>query len=74
MCLKIFIILLPQTRSTTFGPLESMQNFTVYFDGQEKDIFRTFFGALSANYKPQNSIIGFYFFSAFNTHEQEALI
>ncbi len=62
----------PQTRSTTFGPLESMQNFTVYFDGQEKDAFRTFFGALSANYKPTKTVSLDFTFSAFNTHEQEA--
>lgn len=42
----------PETRSTTFGSLNDLQNFTVYFSGQEKDRFRTVFGALSAVYKP----------------------
>lgn len=42
----------PVTRSTTFGSLTDLQNFTVYFSGQEKDRFRTAFGALSAVYKP----------------------
>ena len=33
---------IPETRSTTFGSLNDIQNFTIYFDGQEKDVFRTF--------------------------------
>lgn len=42
----------PQTRSTTFGTMGDLQNFTVYFSGKEQDRFRTAFGALSAVYKP----------------------
>lgn len=42
----------PVTRSTTFGSLGDLQNFTVYFSGQEKDRFRTAFGAFSVAYKP----------------------
>ncbi len=37
----------PESRETTFGTLENLQKFTIYFDGQEKDIFRTGFGAFS---------------------------
>ena len=44
----------PETRSTTFGSLNDLQNFTVYFSGQEKDLFRTAFGALSATYNPDD--------------------
>lgn len=41
----------PETRSTTFGPLNMLQNFKVYFSGQEKDMFRTIFGALGLKYR-----------------------
>lgn len=35
----------PSTRETSFGTLANTQNFKVYFDGWEKDRFRTLFGA-----------------------------
>ncbi len=41
----------PQNRSTSFGTSTNAKQFTVYFDGQEKDKFETYFGALSLNYK-----------------------
>jgi hypothetical protein len=47
---------IPETRSTTFGSLNDIQNFTIYFDGQEKDVFRTFFGALSAKYQVNDKL------------------
>lgn len=45
----------PETRSTSFGTSENAKQFTVYFDGQEKDKFETYFGALSLNYKHSKS-------------------
>jgi len=41
----------PVNRETSFGTAETVTTFTVYFDGQEKDKFQTYFGALAANYK-----------------------
>ena len=41
----------PQNRSTSFGTSTNAKQFTVYFDGHEKDKFETYFGALSLNYK-----------------------
>ena len=41
----------PQNRNTSFGTSTNAKQFTVYFDGQEKDKFETYFGALSLNYK-----------------------
>lgn len=35
----------PKNRETSFGTLNDPKTFTVYFDGKEKDRFRTFFGA-----------------------------
>ena len=61
----------PESRTTSFGTLESAKQFKVYFDGQEKDLFRTFFGAFSMNYKAdQNNTIDL-LFSAFKTDEKE---
>jgi hypothetical protein len=37
----------PTDRETTFGTQEDVKSFKVYFDGQEKDLFRTYFGALT---------------------------
>ncbi len=36
----------PSNRETSFGTMENVKSFKVYFDGQEKDLFRTFFGTL----------------------------
>lgn len=36
----------PEDRETSFGTMENVKSFRVYFDGQEKDIFRTYFGSL----------------------------
>lgn len=41
----------PETRSTSFGTSENAKQFTVYFDGQERDKFETYFGALTLNYR-----------------------
>lgn len=61
----------PDDRETKFGTMENVKAFKVYFDGQEKDVFRTFFGALGITRhfgeKTSLSLIA----SAFNTREQE---
>lgn len=61
----------PEDRETKFGTMENVKTFQVYFDGQEKDVFRTFFGAvgITRNFgeKTSLSLIA----SAFNTREQE---
>lgn len=61
----------PDDRETKFGTMENVKAFKVYFDGQEKDVFRTFFGAVGITRhfgeKTSLSLIA----SAFNTREQE---
>lgn len=61
----------PEDRETKFGTMESVKSFRVYFDGKEKDLFRTFFGTVSItrNFgeKTKLSLIA----SAFRTDEQE---
>lgn len=41
----------PVNRNTTFGTSSDAKQFTVYFDGHEKDRFETYFGALSLDYR-----------------------
>ncbi len=62
---------IPQTRSTSFGTYNTGRNLTVFFEGQEKDIFRTAFGALSYHYKPKQNLKLSLTASAFQTNENE---
>lgn len=62
----------PETRSTSFGPIGMQQNFTVYFDGSEQDVFRTFFGALKLDYKPSKRVDLSLAVSSFYTDERES--
>lgn len=43
---------IPRDRTTTFGTSNDAKQFKVYFDGQEKDRFETWFGALTLTYEP----------------------
>lgn len=61
----------PESRTTSFGTLESAKQFTVYFDGQEKDLFRTFFGAATLSYRGISRTTLDLLISAFATDEQE---
>ncbi|MDE5733523.1 MAG: TonB-dependent receptor, partial [Duncaniella sp.] len=42
----------PANRTTTFGTSTDAKQFTVYFDGHERDRFETYFGALSVDWRP----------------------
>lgn len=61
----------PETRSTSFGTYNMGRNLTVYFEGQEKDIFQTGFGALSYHFRPQQNLRFSLQASAFQTNESE---
>ena len=41
----------PTNRTTTFGTSTDAKQFTVYFDGHEKDRFETYFGAMSLDWR-----------------------
>ncbi|MDE5975019.1 MAG: TonB-dependent receptor, partial [Muribaculaceae bacterium] len=45
----------PQNRETSFGTLSDVKRFKVYFDGEEKDKFETYFGVLSMTYRKNRS-------------------
>ena len=61
----------PLTRQTNFGTLENPVALLVFYDGQEKDEFNTYFGSFKANYflndRTTLKLIG----SAYHTTEQE---
>ena len=61
----------PKDRETSFGTMENVKNFKVYFDGRERDVFRTLFGTVSItrHLKPATSIK--LLAAAFHTKEQE---
>ena len=62
---------IPKNRETSFGTSTNAKTFLVYFDGQEKDLFRTYFGTFSITRhfgdSTSVSILG----SAFSSKEQE---
>ena len=61
----------PEDRETNFGTMENVKSFKVYFDGKEKDIFRTYFGmfSITRHLGPKTDLS--FTTSAFNTKEQE---
>ncbi len=61
----------PKDRETSFGTMQDVKSFKVYFDGQEKDIFRTYFGTLSIARHFTDSASVRLLASAFHTKEQE---
>lgn len=61
----------PEDRETKFGTMESVRSFRVYFDGQEKDRFRTFFGTLGITRHLGDSTSVSLLGSSFSTSEQE---
>lgn len=61
----------PEDRETKFGTLENVRSFKVYFDGQERDLFRTYFGTIGLTRHYGDSTFVSLLASAFNTREQE---
>ena len=61
----------PKDRETSFGTMEDVKSFKVYFDGQEKDVFRTLFGTASITRHISDSLHIKLLWSGFYTKEQE---
>ena len=61
----------PKDRETSFGTMEDVKSFKVYFDGQEKDVFRTLFGTASITRHFGDSTHVKLLTSAFHTKEKE---
>lgn len=62
---------IPESRETKFGTMEEAKSFKVYFDGKEKDRFKTLFGAASItrHFNPESFLA--LQVSAFGTSERE---
>ena len=61
----------PYFRQTNFGTISEPIALQIVYDGQEKDEYRTFFGAFTTDYKlSENSKLKF-IASAYHTQEQE---
>jgi hypothetical protein len=61
---------IPESETTTFGTLDSPTTFSIYFDGQEKDLFQTIFSAGTLKYNPTKEVTLSLIGSAFSTKEE----
>lgn len=43
---------IPEDRETSFGTINNAKQLKIYFDGQEKDVFNSYFGAFSGIWRP----------------------
>ncbi|MGE5423832.1 MAG: TonB-dependent receptor, partial [Syntrophothermus sp.] len=63
--------LIPETRDTRFGTQMEAYQITMFFDGQEKDRYQNWLGAVTLGYKPQSNLRLKLTSSAYQTFEQE---
>ena len=61
----------PISRQTNFGTINEPIALQVYYEGQEKDRYDTFFGAFKTTYKPSENFTLKFITSAYHTLEQE---
>jgi len=61
----------PEDRETSFGTMADVKSFKVYFDDQEKDLFRTFFGTLGITRHFGDSTSIKFLTSAFHSKENQ---
>lgn len=59
----------PTDRETSFGTMDDVKHFKVYFDGGEKDKFETYLGALTATYRHNKATSFTLMASGFLTNE-----
>lgn len=61
----------PKTRQTNFGTLENPLALLVFYEGQEKDQYQTYFGALNGTYFAKDNLTLQLIASAYHTTEEE---
>ena len=61
----------PRNRQTNFGTIANPMALLVYYDGQEKDAYNTYFGAFKANYFASEDLTLKLIASTFHTTEEE---
>lgn len=62
---------IPQTRETSFGTVNQALALKVYFDGQEKDQYKTGTGAINLNWNVNKNLSLRFYASSFITDETE---
>lgn len=61
----------PLTRQTNFGTIDDPKALLVFYEGQEKDRYDTFFGAFKTTYQANENFTLKLIASAYHTQEQE---
>lgn len=61
----------PLTRKTRFGTIDNPMELNVVYEGQEKDQYSTYFGALKTTYQVSDKLKFKFITSVFHTIEQE---
>jgi hypothetical protein len=61
----------PQNRQTNFGTLQNPLALLVFYEGQEKDEYQTYFGAFKANYFYNDNLTLKLIASTYHTTEEE---
>ena len=61
----------PISRQTNFGTINEPIALQVYYEGQEKDKYDTYFGAFKTTFKPSDNFTLKFIASAYHTLEQE---
>jgi len=61
----------PLTRQTNFGTIDDPQALVIYYQGQEKDEYKTYFGAFTSDYKVSDNFRLKFIGSVYHTQEQE---
>jgi hypothetical protein len=61
----------PVNRETQFGTYNMGRKLTIFYEGNEDDLFRTSFGALTVNFKPLKNLKLSLLASTFYTNENE---
>lgn len=60
----------PEMRETDFGTIQKTLRLTVFYDGQEKDLFDSYMGAVSINHSPSKNVSLKFIGSAFRSNEE----
>lgn len=61
----------PLTRQTNFGTIDDPRALLIFYDGQEKDEYETYFGAIKSTYKVSDNFTFKVIGSIYHTQEQE---
>ncbi|MFV5695086.1 TonB-dependent receptor plug domain-containing protein [Flavobacterium sp. LB3P122] len=61
----------PLTRQTKFGTIDNPMALSIYYEGQEKDKYDTYFGAVKTTFKTSDNFTLKFIGSVFHTLEQE---